>query len=237
MIQALKASWVDEPVHHYDINKAFAEMVDLNPQLKAHRDWTEEKIFGFGERSFLWLHKLLADEMPAEFSFMEIGVFRGAILSLYDLLATKAGKKVTRYGVTPLDSTGDHWESDYKKDIETIHDELNLKKDYTILHGLSTDPEIIKQAQAVGPVDILYIDGGHGLETVQSDIKHYLPMIKSGGYLVIDDCANRFKLPWGFFPGIEPVAQAVAEVLPPFTVNEEYEFQFNVMHNLLWKKK
>lgn len=233
MINEIKKAWKDHPEAHAMINESFAKMVDSFPDLKAHRDWTEQNIFGFGERSFLWLHKLLVDEMPENFTFMEIGVFRGAILSLYQMLADAGAKKVIRYGVTPLDSTGGHWESDYRQDIQTIHDQFNLNKDYVIFEGLSTDPEIIKRAGYVGPLDILYIDGGHTEEIVRSDLKHYLPLVKSGGYLVIDDCCNEMKMPFGYFQGIEPVTRAVNEVLP----NEEFEFMFSVVHNKVFRKR
>lgn len=231
-LQDVKNIWIDNPETHKAINKDFIEKVNSIPELKAHRDWVESNIFGFGERSFLWLHKLIVDEMPADFSFMEIGVFRGAILSLYKLLADMQGKKVTRYGVTPLDGSDGHWDSDYKKDIETIHDQFNLTKDYKILHGLSTDTEIIKEAQAVAPLDILYIDGGHTYDVVKSDLEHYLPLVKSGGYLIVDDCANEMKMPFGFFQGIEPVTRAVNEVLP----NSKFEFLFNVVHNKIFRR-
>lgn len=234
-LQFIKQIWADAPEVHASINDTFTQMTNATPELKAHRDWTEQNIFGFGERSFLWLHKLIVDEMPAEFSFMEIGVFRGAILSLYRLLADMQDKIVTRYGVTPLDGSDGHWDSDYKKDIETIHDQFNLAKDYHILHGLSTEPDIIKQAQEVAPLDILYIDGGHSFECVQSDLNHYPQLVKKGGYLIIDDCCNNMSMPFGFFQGIEPVTRAVNE-WEQTEAGKQFEFMLSVVHNKIYRK-
>lgn len=231
-ITEVQKNWKNLPSHHKSVNEHFAAAVNADPNLKAHRDFVEQNVFGFGERSFQWLHKLIVDDMPANFSFMEIGVFKGQILSLYKMLALAAGKNVTRYGVTPLSTAGGVWESDYKRDIELIHETFMLEKDYQILVGLSTDPEIIQQAQAIS-VDVLYIDGGHDYATVVSDIVNYIPLIKAGGYLIIDDCANDMSMPWGYFTGIQEVTDATGSIM---NNHPDYEFQFNVVHNKIWRK-
>lgn len=224
----------DNPEKHYAVDANMRFMVNETPELKAHRDWVESNIFGFGERSFHWLHKLLVDEMPKAFTFMEIGVFRGQVLSLYKLLADLQGKKASRYGITPLDGTDGHWDSNYTEDIKTIHKQFKLKQDYKILHGLSTDPEIVKQAQEI-PVDILYIDGGHTKEVVDSDLRNYPQLVKQGGYLVIDDACNNMNMPFGFFQGIEPVTRAVLE-WEKTESGKGFEFLFNVVHNKVYRK-
>lgn len=229
-----KETWQDSQEAHQAINNLFLGEVNNHPELKGHRDWVEQNIFGFGERSFHWLHKLLVDEMPKDFTFLEVGVFRGQVLSLYKLLADSQGKKVSRYGITPLDGTDGHWESNYTEDIKTIHKQFKLKQDYKILHGLSTDPEIVKQAQEI-PVDILYIDGGHTYEVVQSDLRNYPQLVKQGGYLVIDDACNNMNMPFGFFQGIEPVTRAVLE-WEKTESGKGFEFLFNVVHNKIYRK-
>lgn len=233
MIEEIKARWQDTKESHRALNEEFAYRVNDTPTLKEHRDWVEQNIFGFGERSFHWLHKIIVDEMPETFSFLEIGVFRAQTLSLYQLLANEAGKKVTRYGITPLDGSDGHWDSDYKKDIETIHDQFGLAKDYTILHGLSTDTEIIKEAQKLS-VDVLYVDGGHQYETVKNDMTHYPQIVKPGGYLIIDDCCNSLNISEGYFGGIEPVTRAVNEWE---SIQTDFEFCFSIVHIKVFKRK
>ena len=228
--------WKDSPEYHKEINDTFISFVNDNSKLKAHRDFVEGNAFGFGERSFHWLHKLLVDEMPNEFKFLEIGVFRGQVLSLYRLLADMSGKKAVRYGVSPMDSSDGHWDSDYFADAVTIHQQFNLKKDYTIYHGSSTDKNIIEKAQSTTPYDILYIDGGHTFDIVQSDLASYPQMIKKGGYLLIDDACNDMNQPWGYFQGIQPVTDAVLE-WEKTEIGKEFEFIFNVVHNRLYIKK
>jgi len=230
-IALYKQHWVDEPTRHEAVNTMFATNVNENELLNDHRTWVTENAFGFGERSFHWLWKIIVDEMPKEFSFLEIGVFRGQILSLIELLAKENGKTANRYGVTPLDNSDGHWDSDYAKDIEIIHDMFDLAKDYTIYHGLSTDNEIIEQAKSTAPYDIVYLDGGHTYEVVTSDLKHYPNMVKVGGLFIVDDSCNNMKMPWGFFQGIESVTQATLE-----WENSKFDFQFNVVHNRIYKR-
>lgn len=229
--------WSDDPESHLIMHEGFKQLTDLHPYLKAHRDWVEKNIFGFGDRSFHYMWKLIIDDMPKAFVFMEIGVFRGQVLSLVQQIASYSQRYVTRYGVTPLTSAGGHWESDYREDIIKMHNQFHLPLDYILFEGLSTDSEIIKQVQeTVNPLDILYIDGGHSLDVVRSDLKNYLPLVKKGGILVVDDAANLFNMPHGIFPGIAEVSQAISESLPPFTDNPDFEFMFNVGHNLVYKK-
>ena len=228
--------WIDVPEYHNTIHDSFIQLVNNDELLKKHRDFVEENAFGFGERSFGWLFKLVIDEMPEEFSFLEIGVFRGSSLSLVKLLADKYNKKVNRYGVSPMDTSDGHWDSDYFHDVYHIHWILGLDTDYNIYHGLSTDEKIIKKAKSTEPYNILYIDGGHTKEVVDSDLLHYPQMIKSGGYLMIDDCCNDMNQPWGFFQGIQPVTDAVLE-WEKTDIGKEFEFVFNVVHLKVYKRK
>lgn len=228
--------WVDTPEFHSLINDTFIGYVNDNPKLIEHRLWVKSNHFGFGEDSFHWLHKLLVDEMPNNFKFLEVGIFRSQVLSLYKLLADISEKKVVRYGVSPMDSSDGHWDSDYFADAVTIHQQFNLKKDYTIYHGSSTDAKIIEKAQSTAPYDILYIDGSHKYEDVQSDLAYYPQMVKQGGYLLIDDACNDMNQAWGFFQGIEPVTRAVLE-WEKTEIGQEFEFVFNVVHNRLYRRK
>lgn len=230
-LQQVKEFWKDDRSIHADINETFTRLVNADPELKAFRDFVEGnndtpvKIFGFGERSFLWMWKLLVDEMPPDFKFLEIGVFRGQVLALIRILSKTA--HIT--GITPLDSTGGHWDSDYEADIKYLHDHFKLSQP-DIIKGLSTDKEIIDTAG--GEYDIIYIDGGHEYEVAKADIINYSPFVKVGGYLVIDDCANKYDLPYGYFRGIESVSRAVDEHLP----NEQFKEIFSVVHNRIFQR-
>lgn len=235
MIEAAKFSWQDTEAYHKWLNETYAENVNNSKSLKSLRDWVEQNIWGFGERSFYWMWNILVNEMPDTFTFMEIGVFRGQILALIKTLANTFKKKVNIIGISPMSSEGGYWESNYTKDVETIFDKFNLEKDYKIIKGVSNSQEVIEEAYKYNP-DILYIDGGHDYNTVSWDIRAYTPLIKKDGYLVMDDCSTNFKLPDGYFRGHVEVSHAVDEVLPPLTESKEFEHYFNVVHNRVWKK-
>lgn len=234
-LDEVKQFWKDDAETAKQIHEGFVEKVNANENLNHHRTFVEQNIFGFGERSFHWLWYLVVQELPKNFTFLEIGVLKGQTLSLIKMLADIMKKKATRYGVTPLSNEGGVWESDYAKDIETIHDQFNLAKDYKILQGLSEDPAIIEQASKL-KLDVLYIDGGHEERHITNDIDNYSPLVKPGGFMVIDDCCNSFKMPWGYFQGIEAVTRVVDAKLPPFKANDEWEFIFSVVHNRVYRK-
>jgi hypothetical protein len=58
------------PMQH--LVKGFTDMVNGDRQLKEYRDWIEANAFGFGERCFLYMWKLIVNEMPKEFTFCEV---------------------------------------------------------------------------------------------------------------------------------------------------------------------
>ena len=66
--------WTDTAESHRAIHEDFCNKVNAQPELKALRDWVEQNIFGFGERSFLWMWKLIL-ETKAQVKFLEVGVF------------------------------------------------------------------------------------------------------------------------------------------------------------------
>ena len=213
-----------------ELVEQYTAAVNADQQLKEYRDYIEQNAFGFGERCFLWMWKELVDKMPQEFTFLEVGVFRGQILALIGLLAERSGKKATRVGVTPLDSTDGHWDSDYEGDIRHLHDFFGISRHYKIIKGLSTDVKVQEQASKY-MCDLVYIDGGHTYDVVKSDLDFYPNLVKQSAYLIIDDCNNRIEMPDGYFRGIESVSRAVDEKFPPFTANAEWKHVQNVVHN------
>ena len=229
-LKELQNSWVDTPESHKRIHDLFCQLTDSDPRLKKLRDWIETNIFGFGERSFYHMWKLIVQELPKDFTFLEIGVFRGQTLALIQTLAPEA----QIYGITPLDSTDGHWESDYKADIEKLHDLFNLEQP-TIFKGLSTNWEIQNQAMNWGfsGYNCIYIDGGHSYDVVKQDVEYYPNLLKVGGYLVIDDCCHKYQIPSGMFPGIETVSKAVDEWTQK---QNDFEELFSVVHIRVFKR-
>ena len=234
-LQDLQNSWTDVEDYHRSIHEHFVDEVNKDEFLNEHRTFVEQNAFGFGERSFQYLWKLIVDEMPSSFSFCEIGVFRGQILSLIQVLASRTGRKVERYGITPLDTSGGVWESNYEEDIKRIHDYFFIPKDYTLYVGSSTDKKIIEEAYLTSPYDILYIDGDHSYEGCLSDLENYGRFVRRGGFLVIDDACTEMHQPWGYFQGIKEVTEATLIYISKNM--DEWEFVGNCVHLRVYRRK
>lgn len=218
------------------IGDLFADRFWRTKEFVALRRFVVEHEFGFGASEFYPLHEILVKSLPEEITFLEIGVYRGQVLALYRILEKMYGKSIDIYGVTPLDSSDNHIESDYRKDIGFLHDSFNLKHP-GIIKGSSMDPKIIKRCKDM-ELDILYVDGGHSKEAVTSDILNYSPLVKKGGYMVIDDSANNMDGTFeGGWWGLQQVSDVVDSLLPPKVDNPEWEYIGNIIHNRVWRRR
>jgi len=219
-IEDFRKTFVDSEDAALRLRNQLTELVNQDTTLKSHRDWIEANHYGLGERCFHYLWKMLVDEMPVFFRFLEIGVHCGQVPSLIGLLAENAGKRCEVYGVSPFTGVGMH---DHPVDYESITkfvwsywcntDSLRL------IRGYSNDPLVVSKVRDCCDQPgfrIVYIDGGHDSDIVRSDLLNYSQFVKVGGYLLTDNSANRFRQPFGFFQGMESVSRAVDELLPPF---------------------
>lgn len=233
-LKTFQHTWADTPEAHAHTNDLFRQLVDADPQLKAHRNFVEQHVFGFGEHSFWYLWKLVLQELPKEPSMLEIGIFKGATISLWQMLRPDA----LVWGVSPMNGAGTGWtEDDYWAHVNYIYEKFNADLPHeslpVILLGYSEEEGIIKSATR--EYDLVYVDGGHAYETALSDLKNYAPMVKTDGYLVIDDCACDMHEPFGFFQGIADVQKAFDEYM---SENEDkWEFVGNVVHLRIMRRK
>ena len=177
--------------------------------------------------------------MPDTFKFMEVGVYKGRTLGVVQHLASVSNKSCTIYGVSPLTSVGDKY-SNYDNVNYSYEILLNLNKmgvdidNINLIKGLSTDFVVLNEAGATGPYDIIYIDGCHDYDVVCADILNYGPLIKPGGYLVMDDASLFLEKPFGQFIGHKDVCQAIKDKLDGSPV---FTHLFACGHNRVWQKK
>jgi hypothetical protein len=59
-----------------------------------------------------------------------------------------------------------------------------------------------KAAPAIGPIDILYIDGNHYEKIAREDVELYLPKVKKGGYIWFNDAK---------WPSVQPAIELLSE--------------------------
>lgn len=238
-----EAAYLNTKAYNGQLVEDFKALVNGTPWLKEHRDFSERHVYGFGERSFHWLWYLLVrDEMPAHFRFLEVGVYKGQVVSLMRLLAQHTGKTADIYGVTLLSSFGgvtDRFpkfpETDYRGHICDLHEEFDLPfdPDAQLIVGDSISPEIHARVAKMEPFDLVYVDGCHEADYVRNDLEFYGGLVRPGGYLATDDASNNLEMPWGFFGGIQEVSDTVDAVIVP---DPRWHHCIAVMHNRIFRR-
>lgn len=193
---------------------------------------------GYGELPFSWNWHLIVKSMENNFKFLEVGVYKGRILSLIKLLSTQHNKLCKIVGVTPLDNVGDKYSSydndNYFNAIRNGFQNLNLSmENVEIIKGLSQDSDVLEKLKNLDQFDIIFIDGSHDYEVVCADIISYIPFLKVGGYFIMDDSSLYINNPGGDFKGHPDVGKAVTDVLEKD--NRMLEL-YACGHNRVWKK-
>ena len=79
-VDLVSMQYEDNPRAHTDRMLGFASHLVGNqyPFLEAHMKYVSQKRLGFVAPACHWMWKLLVDEMPSTFHFLEIGVFKGS---------------------------------------------------------------------------------------------------------------------------------------------------------------
>lgn len=238
--QGLVDAYEDTLEFHTSVRDEFFQRVMDDSELFALRKWILANKHGYGETQFYWMWNLIVKELPQDFKFLEIGVYRGQILCLATLLARRRGINGTMYGVTALSTIGfdgtHPGEPDFESDIARTFDFAKQPTDdFKLIAGNSMDEAVIYTTNLEGPFDLVYIDGGHEYDTVMSDIKYYAEMTKKGGLLAIDDASCKLALPRNpdWFRGIDEVTQAVEDAVTP---DDRFKELFAVGHNRVWRR-
>jgi hypothetical protein len=207
--------------------------------LKSHRFFVEQNNLGFGERAFHALWKEIISNQPNEFKFLEIGVYKGQILSLVKLLSDNTHKNIEFYGVSPFNETGDKYsnyeKTDYIGKIKMIFENFNLDLDISknLIKGDSTDNNIKEIIMSKGKFDVIYIDGCHDYSCVCSDIELSKKIIKDGGFIIFDDASCFKNLPDNFFKGHHEVCKSIESNMEN---DNSFKEIITVGHNRVFKK-
>jgi hypothetical protein len=157
---------------------------------------------------------LLNEFKPAQ--FLEIGVFRGQVISLVALWSKLTGHPCEVCGISPFSSAGDrvssYAELDYYCDTLANFDAFGLSHP-RLLKACSTDPEALNWI-ASREWDMVYIDGSHEFEIVCRDWETCSRHVKPGGIIVLDDAglSTTYQPPIiasGGHPGPSQVAREI----------------------------
>ena len=197
---------------------------------------------------------LLIQDISAKYTnpkVLEIGVYKGQILSAWALIAKHLGINLSITGITPL--SGNPWykklgslnladfikdwqsgnfyhDKNYSKIIENAFSIFELDfPSVRVIKGYSSDVSVlntIKNEQ----FHLIYIDGDHRFESVIEDIKNYSPQIIPNGFLVMDD-ASWFLPGSSYHKGHKAVSEA-CEIIPSMGFTNV----LNIGHNRVYQK-
>jgi hypothetical protein len=235
------SEWENSTEYNDKIYDYFETQVDSFELLKDHYNIITENELGYGEKAFRYLWALVFSQINANnLKFLEIGVYKGSILTLSQLIGEQLGINIISYGLTPLNKTGDRYsiydDADYKECIKECFIKTKAPtKNSFIINGLSTDDRAKKKVLEIGEFDVIYVDGGHDYNTVVNDIDLCDQILKSKGLLVLDDGASLLNLSikTGRFKGHYEVGLAIKDKLEN---NINYKHLFACGNNRVFQK-
>ncbi len=186
-----RADWarsLEDPTAFYlDCFRFFHQQ--LPAELREHRAYFNQQRRGFGEDAMHveWF-TLFQELKPA--NFLEIGVYRGQVLSLASLLCKLNGISCHIQGISPFSPAGDAV-STYLTNLDYMEDTLVNFRHFglpqpALLKKFSTDPEAVALIES-RKWDLIYIDGNHDYEIVCKDWSVCSRSLSPGGIIVLDD--------------------------------------------------
>ena len=222
-----------------EIYNEFLKEFNNDVILINHRTYIEINNLGFGEKPFHVIWRELVKIQMDNFKFLEIGVYKGQVLSLIKLLSNTYNKVVDYIGITPLNNSGDKFSNydsvNYDQIITSLFNHFNLDFDINknIINGLSTDELIKNKVRELGEFDLIYIDGCHDYDCVVSDIKLMYEVSKIGTHIVFDDSSCYKDLNGNKFKGHIDVCNAIKDNLEN---NDNFLEVACIGHNRVFKK-
>jgi len=205
------------------------------PAVREHRHYFSQHGRGFGEDAFHAMWWLLLQEFRPK-DCLEIGVFRGQVISLWGLIAKVLDMPCDVHGISPFAPVGDAVSFypaglDYLADTNEAFAAFDLALP-TLVRALSTDASAIKHIRDRS-WDLIYIDGSHDYEVAAADYRHCVGQLKPGGLLVMDDASmgTEFQPPLFSFAGHPGPSRVAAEF-----AMKELNFLGAVGHNNVFVK-
>jgi predicted O-methyltransferase YrrM len=182
--------------NYHDPNKLYAYMHHYEryhcPQIiQDHRNYFKEEQRAFGEDAFHAMWWLLISEFKPQ-RMLEIGVYRGQVISLWALIAQIIELKCEVHGISPFTPIGDAVSKyiedlDYEADILASFAHFNLPAP-NLVKAYSTDQVAYNHIMKY-KWDLIYIDGNHEYEIVLADYKLCKKQLTPNGIIVLDDAS------------------------------------------------
>jgi hypothetical protein len=217
------SAFTDEELKNLNINvsyKVFENSYKVLPEkIIEHREYFKSNGRGFGEDPFhaMWYY-LFQQYQPK--NVLEIGVFRGQTLSLFNLLSKFFDYECSVTGISPLEAVNDSVSSfptdvNYEEDIIKNFNHFNLG-DPNLVRSSSIERKA-RQVIKSKKWDLIYIDGNHDMPYVISDYMNCVDALSDNGIMVIDDSSlyRGLEIQGAFKGHVAP-----SQVLDAIAVNE-----------------
>ena len=235
----VQSDWKDSlssPTEFYSRSFRFFKTGAAFPEeLRAHRAYFTRSRRGFGEDAFHTMWFLVFREFKPV-NFLEIGVYRGQVLSLASSLQLWNGQKGAIVGISPFESVGDsvsRYRNRVRYQDDTLHNFAHFGlPEPTLLKAFSTDRAAIEMITS-RQWDCIYIDGNHDYEVVKADWTVCAASVRPNGLIVLDDAGldTTFQPPIFATKGHPGPSRVAMEI-------DRSQFQeiLQVGHNRVFKK-
>jgi hypothetical protein len=203
--------------------------------VKQHRAYFKQDQRGFGEDAFhaMWF-TLLREFKPLQ--CLEIGVYRGQVVTLWGLIAQLNNFSCEVHGISPFSPAGDGV-STYLANLDYLQDTLKSSSHFSLptpnfMKAFSTESiaiDFIKSRRW----NLIYIDGNHDYEVALADYEVCKDSLADGGLLVMDDSSLYldYQPPSFSFAGHPGPSRVVQE-----RTMKELRFLGGVGHNNVFQK-
>jgi hypothetical protein len=203
--------------------------------VQQHRAYFKQDKRGFGEDAFHAMWFLLLREFTPD-QCLEIGVYRGQVVTLWGLIAKLSGFACEVNGISPFSPAGDGV-STYLKNLDYLQDTIKSNSHFGLpapnfVNGLSTDSNAIDFIKS-RRWNLIYIDGNHDYEVALADYEVCKDSLADGGLLVMDDSSlyTDFQPPRFSFAGHPGPSRVVQE-----RAMNELHFLGGVGHNNVFQR-
>lgn len=173
------------------------------------------KAKGFkGRHGHLCLYDVLVEgvKLSKPLSFLEIGVYDGASLFTVLTEAPQINRIVLCDIFNQAYQDSEEWPDRQPGSANHIRDMLSMLKFKGNITFLIEDSRTAIP-KLKGSFDLIHIDGNHETEYAMADFNNCYPLLKEGGYLVMDDTA---------FKELKPVCEVIERVMVPIlTLTDE----------------
>lgn len=216
-------------MHHYMHHRCPLEV-------QQHRSYFTKERRGFGEDAFHAMWCLLFKEFRPK-DCLEIGVYRGQVISLWAMIAKIEKMECRISAISPFTPAGD-LVSTYTSDIDYLNDTISHHAYFQLpqpqlVRALSTDAAALAHISSRS-WNLIYIDGNHDYEVALADYEACVGSLADNGLLVMDDSSlyTNYSAPRFAFAGHPGPSKVVQD-----RAMKEMQFIAGVGHNNVFVKR